>query len=197
MARAFPHGGLAWPTTDPFLLLDDFRVPADASFPDTSSKEGLPIGTARGSMCPSPPVASCISHAGAVSAMPSFPSAVASPAACSSGSTCRGGSKASNPRPRPGQAENVPEEAIPRGRVRTVAGKKGRVELYTHLELEAGASWQGPLSAGWAAVVYVLEGSLAVVLQQIQAVLPARAAFMAGPHPVSRSLCGLRMGGFS
>ena len=69
------------------------------------------------------------------------------------------------------QPETMPWQTLPGGRIRAIAGtwcgQEGPARLgvpaaYAHLELEAGATFQHPLPAGWTAAVVPLEGSVSI-----------------------------------
>jgi redox-sensitive bicupin YhaK (pirin superfamily) len=74
------------------------------------------------------------------------------------------------------QPESMPWQPIPGGRLKALAGEwlgsRGPAETpaaiaYAHLELEAGATFEHPLPAGWTAALAVLHGAVAVGDRQL------------------------------
>lgn len=175
MARAFPTDLLAWPDTDPFVLVDDFHVPPEASFPEHPHR-GFEIITYM--------VQGGFAHRDSTGLE----------VACRAGGvmriTCgRGVSHSEYPLgdeltrglqlwvnlPRrlkglPPEAEarepsDVPERTFTGGRARVVAGEGGAVQLHTpiryvDLEFAGGGTWREELGADWTGILYVLEGAV-------------------------------------
>lgn len=175
MARAFPQPALHWPATDPFLLLDDFHVPPDASFPEHSHR-GFEIITyiVQGGFAHRDSTGMAVEvRAGGVMRLTcgqglrhaEYPVGTDLPRGLQLWVNLPRRLKPLPPEAEARPAEAVPEDSFPGGRRRRIAGAGGAVRIHTPLtydalHLEAGASWKTTLPADWTGLVYLLDGQI-------------------------------------
>lgn len=177
MSRAFPTDRLAWPDTDPFVLIDDFHVPPDASFPEHPHR-GFEIITYM--------VQGGFAHRDSTGLQVACRPGGVMRITCGRGIThsefplgetlTRGLQlwvnlprrlKGLAPEAEAREPADVPEHTFAGGRVRVIAGEGGAVRLHTPIryvdvQWAGGATWREELPADWTGILYVLEGSVSL-----------------------------------